>query len=329
MDARVSTEHANEAIDGETAKLIKSFQDRARSLRFTAHAILAVIFFLLVGGAAIFLLASQITLADFNREPDFIRALAELDRQQQQAQSQLSTLREPVFKNGEAVRSFLADHSRQGPPEGQVTALFDGASVGPLVDALALQKGRHIQIFIDTGPARAIQAIILPDDDLINGLRQLSLLPIQANEIENTLADGNLIAAAAETVKRDKRSAEIAQLTRTAFATPDPRQEVSPVAQIIQTNVTRFGTIIMIIFLVSILTPLYRYNLRLASYYEARADALILMETKLRSAGFIKLVGALTPTLDFGKAPPTPIEQLVQLVQGAGPKVKSAGKAGT
>jgi hypothetical protein len=85
----------------------------------------------------------------------------------------------------------------------------------------------------------------------------------------------------------------------------------------------------MIIFLVSILTPLYRYNLRLASYYDARADALILMETKLRSApaGFIRLVGAFTPTLDFGKAPPTPIEQLVQLVQGTAARTKSVPKA--
>ena len=35
-----------------------------------------------------------------------------------------------------------------------------------------------------------------------------------------------------------------------------------PLAQLVQTNVTRFGTIIMITFLVSILTPLYRYNIR-------------------------------------------------------------------
>jgi len=67
-----------------------------------------------------------------------------------------------------------------------------------------------------------------------------------------------------------------------------------PIAQLVQTNITRFGTIVMIIFLVSILTPLYRYNIRLATYYDAHGDILQLLDTKIGSVGFIDLAQALT-----------------------------------
>jgi hypothetical protein len=48
----------------------------------------------------------------------------------------------------------------------------------------------------------------------------------------------------------------------------------------------------------------------------------------IKSTGLVRLVGALTPTLDFRKAPPIPIEQLVELVKETGSKAKSAAKAG-
>ena len=80
MDARVSTESVKEAaVDWQIAKLVKSFQDRAKSLRVMAMAILAVIGLLLFGGAASFVLALQ--LSDFNRKPDFDATPADLQRQ--------------------------------------------------------------------------------------------------------------------------------------------------------------------------------------------------------------------------------------------------------
>jgi prefoldin subunit 5 len=74
---------------------------------------------------------------------------------------------------------------------------------------------------------------------------------------------------------------------------------------------TRIGTIILILFLVQILVPLYRYNTRLATYYEARADALLLVDLGQES-NLEKLVSLLSPdTLDFSKAPATPTQQAV------------------
>ena len=58
----------------------------------------------------------------------------------------------------------------------------------------------------------------------------------------------------------------------------------------------------IILFLVQVFISLYRYNMRLAAYYEARADALIL--TKVLGTPVVDLVERLTPeSVDFGKMP--------------------------
>lgn len=88
-----------------------------------------------------------------------------------------------------------------------------------------------------------------------------------------------------------------------------------PLAQIVQTNVTRFGTIILIVFLVSILTPLYRYNLRLATFYDARADVLELSSQQVRDVSFSDLAQTFTPAFDFGKPPATPMDQAIDLAR--------------
>jgi hypothetical protein len=129
-------------------------------------------------------------------------------------------------------------------------------------------------------------------DALLKRKTELSLAPLLGKQSAETKSDG-------------------------AQNNSKPGSEV-PIAQIIQTNVTRFGTIIMITFLVSILTPLYRYNIRLATYYDARADVIGLFGTKLKSVGFLQLSAALTPSFDFGKTPSTPVEQIIELVRGHG-----------
>jgi hypothetical protein len=65
----------------------------------------------------------------------------------------------------------------------------------------------------------------------------------------------------------------------------------------------------------------------LATYYDARADVLELFDTKLKSVGFARLAATLTPSFDFGKAPITPVEQLVELIKELSAKEKSHGKS--
>jgi hypothetical protein len=67
---------------------------------------------------------------------------------------------------------------------------------------------------------------------------------------------------------------------------------------------------------------MYRYNVRLAHFYQARADAvLFLRETVLIGletlGGFETLERILTPRFEFGKTPSTPVEQIIDLVRAA------------
>jgi hypothetical protein len=84
---------------------------------------------------------------------------------------------------------------------------------------------------------------------------------------------------------------------------------------IIQTNATRYGALIIVFFLVTILVPQYRYSVRLASYYQSRSDLIVLLKGNIPSTEFAQIVAAITPTIDFGKAPKTPIEQLVEVAK--------------
>lgn len=101
--------------------------------------------------------------------------------------------------------------------------------------------------------------------------------------------------------------------------------------------VTRLGAVVLLLFLVKILVPLYRYSMKLSSYYDARADAFTIISTNyaqgvtgnkgadgartptlaLASVDTIeRLVAALSPDcIDFGKAPSTPSESALRFAK--------------
>jgi hypothetical protein len=70
-------------------------------------------------------------------------------------------------------------------------------------------------------------------------------------------------------------------------------------------------------FFVSILVSLYRYNIRLAAFYIARADTLRLLGPTMPVSDFALVATTLSPTVEFGKAPQPPIAQLIDLVKTA------------
>jgi hypothetical protein len=90
--------------------------------------------------------------------------------------------------------------------------------------------------------------------------------------------------------------------------------------QMVTTSIARFGSIIILLFLVQILVTLYRYNVRAAAFYDGRADALQLPRTSdLTLAGMIEI---LTPTaLDFGKMPSTPLNEVLGAIKGLADKI--------
>jgi hypothetical protein len=57
--------------------------------------------------------------------------------------------------------------------------------------------------------------------------------------------------------------------------------------------------------------------MRLAAFYTARADVLRLKSDTMTVSDFAVLAAALSPNLEFGKAPQPPLTQLVELIKTA------------
>ncbi len=85
------------------------------------------------------------------------------------------------------------------------------------------------------------------------------------------------------------------------------------------TNATRVAVILITLFLVQILVSLYRYNTRLAGYYDARADALLLLhaeESNVKGMPFGELTAALSPdAVDFGRTAKTSVDHAVEMAK--------------
>jgi hypothetical protein len=94
-----------------------------------------------------------------------------------------------------------------------------------------------------------------------------------------------------------------------------PKSENDLFLKLLQTTVTRFGLLAVVGFFVSILVSLYRYNVRLAAFYIARADALRLFAPDIQVSDFALIAATLSPTVEFGRAPQPPVAQLVDLIK--------------
>ena len=109
-------------------------------------------------------------------------------------------------------------------------------------------------------------------------------------------------------------------------STPQEEKNVS-IPFLIQTNVTRFGPMLIILFFVNILVNLYRYSIRLAAYYDARGDSLELLDIKIHADAFQKLAASVSPdALDISKPPKLPTEYAVDIAKAAVGKIGASHK---
>jgi hypothetical protein len=90
---------------------------------------------------------------------------------------------------------------------------------------------------------------------------------------------------------------------------------------LVGTSLIRFGGVAVTLFLMAVLVPVYRYNVRLSTYYLARADALLLCKDVL-VPNFTELAGLLTPSIVFDKEPRTPVDAVSSIVKDAAGLVK-------
>ena len=93
----------------------------------------------------------------------------------------------------------------------------------------------------------------------------------------------------------------------------------------LEVSITRFGTLGIIAFALTLFVSLYRNNIRLAVFYEARADALRILlidGISIHHQHLQTLSDSMTPSVDFGKTPSTPIEHATKLAEKVGSALK-------
>lgn len=189
---------------------------------------------------------------------------------------------------------------------------------------------KSVEIAIDLGNSEAvdcpqilIQKIEGDFENLRSDVAQIS------NAISGALATANIAKFEWEKLylsKSDslpvleKRFTELKDLEITALGANN-KKELSW-SLLAQTNITRFGPMIVIFFFVTILVNLYRYSVRLAAFYHARADALMMYRMKLAPDKFGKLASALSPDdHDIGKAPKMPTDYVMEIAKKAVDKI--------
>ena len=89
---------------------------------------------------------------------------------------------------------------------------------------------------------------------------------------------------------------------------------------LLYTSITRFGTLAFLIFVVVVLLRVYQYLMRLAAYYDSRADALELMlhGSKEQAELLSTLSGVLAADkIDFGPQIATPLEAAADIFKAA------------
>ena len=86
---------------------------------------------------------------------------------------------------------------------------------------------------------------------------------------------------------------------------------------LIQLNITRFGTLAILVFTATMFLSVYRYSIRLSVFYDSQADKCLLFSTRKISKRFLVQLATVSPPVDFGRMPSTPLENIVETANKA------------
>jgi hypothetical protein len=313
-------------------EVVARFELRSRILTQQAWVFLFGVLVLLVAGALAVVYAQNLTASDIGA-PTMDEKLAATKKEQDRIKTRIKQIEDGPQKQCEAAMS--AALAKWGAER---TEVAKSESMGPQLtgdDIIANVEGA----FSDVNDSKAIigfrvilsPCLIYQHPDAYRFYLSKSDLA----EFKSTLAGKVFITPEA----RDAMEKEITTLnersslmdrineqinaekieTEVGVLKPDatPKGENDLFLKLLQTSVTRFGLLAVIGFFVSILVSLYRYNIRLAGFYVARADALRLLGPEITVSDFALVVTALSPTVEFGKAPQPPVGQLIDLLKTA------------
>jgi hypothetical protein len=309
------------------------FRKRAAGLKLGAYFFFALIFPLFAAGVYVLYNASQITSFDIaggGLDSKLNEASAELDKLQVRNQEIGQLVQWYSEKAKTALSPFLLDLSKKYPnavPNGRPNnvVIHKPATANEIADEIlavifeaAPESDGRIQLSFDLYGGGGIHAMTREQwSDAAQALREIDF-PFNVSEWKKLYEESesnqsqrsdlsNLMAA----IRQTKANLGVAKITGSDLTANGGNET----ARLVQTSITRFGTLAIISFLVGIFISLYRYNIRLAGYYQARADALTLMSTSLNTVGFPTLSTSLTPQLDFGKVPRTPTGEVIDLLR--------------
>ena len=326
-------------MSAETEQWALRLEGRAKYLANQAWAILFFVLFLAVLAVAVFFFAASITKSDLSASDidsklnASTNAVAKLTKDQIAALKDIETRASEVAGKIKDVGERLSELS---PSKVSLTREDDPQALRVDVSQEPTNPDRLGQILLanlqNPNPDGSISRSLLFRQHFAVALRSSpegwrtfasnmkDFAPLgqaldayqSAQKKELDVRDTLNLNQAAYRKLYDKKSDAIAGL----LGTSDDFGHSATVISLIATNVTRFGTLAIITFLISLSMSLYRYNIRLYAFYMARADALR-MKGELGRVSLIALASSLTPGVDFGKTPQTPTEQIIELVRVA------------
>jgi hypothetical protein len=200
----------------------------------------------------------------------------------------------------------------------QILALLGEARTKYLVleekERLILQEG----YFADIDSLKSREELIVQKKGLAG---YLAMLDNELKAVEARFKKGEVTGTDVAQVKRfiGEVNLKLQLVEQKIKAAPAAKQIKQTSANIdtldlVRTSLIRFGGVAVTLFLMAVLVPVYRYNVRLATYYLARADTLtICRDTNVSNFG--EMINLLTPTLAFDKEPRTPVDSVSSLIK--------------
>ena len=290
---------------------VRRFERRANRYIMSSAAVIAVVFGLLAAVAYIFFYAQDIsrtiTKFDLVRQIDAARG----------AQVEIVDLQK------KARDGFMEQWQIGMRSATELSDVFGNYHRARIQLDLLTEKRRLITDVgypsdLDTNRTKEEFEIVLKglseQDEDFGALLDLARQGVESGILSST--DLTMIELAAKTVQRE------IEITKQRIASAKGAKEMREASgdvdmiNLISTNLVRFGGVSVALFLISILIPIYRYNTRLAAFYLARADALILCRDA-HAPDFAAAVAALTPQHAFEKEPRTPVEAVASTTASA------------
>jgi hypothetical protein len=218
------------------------------------------------------------------------------------------------------------DDARTGLNNGTLSRLDVARVEANLADAQVLQAlyVEKVRLMTSVGYYSDLDTNISKEElaaELSSLKNYLHLLTIQKDLTETQTQSGMLPPGElAQVTKAAAQTKQRIDILTERMTRAQPASQIKTAAanldtlEIVRTSLVRFGGVAATLFLMAVLVPIYRYNVRIATYYLARADALNLRQ-QFPSTDFGHMTTWLTPTYPFDREPRTPVDSFASAVK--------------